>query len=300
MRDSVSFWRRVAGLYLSAAPIGPDDSIDDDMSPDTLHSDASGLPDEGNRQQLFQLCEALDLVISGQGYNSPAVPPLLHALIGTVRLLRAAPGAAAEQVSGVKPEAAGDVPAPDVSAEPAPEPEPKMDEPEPEAPKAEAPATDGEAADQTAETEEAVPAQEALHRRVAATERKVGALTDAVGRLVEHLERRRWTVSPAERRGEARLPGIDAAVYIDRQRYRVIDWSQSGFAIQVGEGELLGRRRFAFRFTLELLDETIEFQGYATPMRREGTRLAARFVQLDSTVEAKLAEVVRRLAGGGI
>jgi len=297
MRDSVSFWRRVAGLYLSAAPIGPGDSIDDDMSPDTVHSDASGLPADGNRQQLFQLCEALDLVISGQGYNSPAVPPLLHALIGMVRLLRAAPGAAAERDSGVKQEATSEATAPDASAAPAPE--LKVDEPEPEAPKAEKPAVDAEAADQTAETEEAAPAQADLSRRVAATERKVAALTDAVGRLVEHLERRRWTVSPAERRGEARLPGIDAAIYIDRQRYRVIDWSKSGFAIQVGEGELLGRRRFAFRFTLELLDETIEFQGYATPMRREGTRLAARFVQLDPTVEAKLAEVVRRLAGGG-
>lgn len=85
MRDSVSFWRRVAGLYLSAAPIGPDDFVDDAMSPETVHPDASALPAGGSRQQLFLLCEALDLVVSAQGYNSPAVPPLLHALIGTVR-----------------------------------------------------------------------------------------------------------------------------------------------------------------------------------------------------------------------
>lgn len=277
MRDSVSFWRRVAGLQLSAAPMGAGDPGDGGTSPDELHPDASAFSAGHDRQQLFQLCEALDLVVSAQGYNSPAVPPLLHALIGTVRLLRAAPGAARGQAPVAEREPAGEAAAAERPAGAA------REEPEPVA----APAAEAESG------------LEELGRRMEATERKVAALTDAVGRLVGHLERRRWTASPAERRAEVRLPGIDAAVYIDRQRYRVVDWSKSGFCIEVGEGELLGRRRFAFRFTLELLDETIEFQGHATPVRREGARLAAQFVRLDPAVEAKLAEVVRRLAGAG-
>lgn len=282
MRESVSFWRRTAGLYLSAAPIGSDDIEADTMSSDAVEPDMSVLPTNGNRQQLYLLCEAIDLVVSAQGYNSPAVPPLLHALIGMVRLLRAAPGATTEPASEATPERADAGPA----------------QPEPGQTEGQA-GTNAEGADGAEpEAMDVAPAQEVLNRRVAATERKVAALTDAVSRLVEHLERRRWTASPAERRGEVRLPGVDAAVFIDRQRYRVLDWSRSGFCIQVGEAEMLGRRRFAFRFTLELLDETIEFQGFAIPMRRDGTRLAARFVQLDPAVEEKLAQVVQRLAGG--
>ena len=292
MKESVSFWRQAAGLYLSAAPIGADDAVADPMSSDTFDPDASVLPTGGNRQQLFLLCEAIDLVISAQGYNSPAVPPLLHALIGTVRLLRAAPGAAAEQVSEAPQEQAREEAAAPEPAEPAPE-QPEQKET--------AEATAGAGATRASEpgAGETAPAQGELDRRIAATDRKVAALTDAVGRLIEHLERRRWTTSPAERRNEVRLPGLDAAVFIDRQRYRVLDWNKSGFCIMVAEGEMLGRRRFAFRFTLELLDETIEFQGLATPVRREGDRLAARFVQLDSAVEEKLSQVIRRLVGGG-
>jgi len=281
MRDTVSFWRRVAGLYLSAVP---GDAGEPFVGQDPVGS--STHPQEASRQELFQLCEALDLVISAQGYNSPAVPPLLHALIGTVRLLRVAPG-------GMPAAAAAEEPAPE-------QPAPESAVEEAESPETQAPAVEEEAEGTVAEleAEETAPVvTDELDRRLSATEHKLAALTDAVGRLVDHLERRQWNVSPAERRSEPRLPGVDAAVYIDRQRYRVIDWNTSGFCIQVGEGELLGRRRLAFRFTLELLDETIEFQGYATPMRREGTRLAARFVQLDPAVEAKLTEVVRRLSG---
>lgn len=283
MRDTVSYWHRVAGLYLSAAPVAPDDSTDPGVSQGSPNADVSPPPEEGSRRQLYLLCEALDLVISAQGYNAPAVPPLLHALIGTVRLLRVVPGATSAEAPVEKPapEAAEE----DTAAEP---------------PQAEAP-TVGEntekVAAEPAPEEPAPVVTEDLDRRLTATEQKLAALTGAVGRLVEHLERRQWTVSPVERRTEPRLPGVDAAIYIDRQRYRVIDWNTSGFCIQVGESELLGRRRFEFRFTLELLDETIEFQGHATPMRREGRRLAARFVQLDPAVEVKLAEVVRRLSG---
>lgn len=290
MRDNVSFWRRTAGLYLSAAPMGPDDTATGAMSSDTVEPDASVLPVDANRQHLFLLCEAIELVVSAQGYNSPALPPLLHALIGIVRLLRVAPGAAADQVSETPPEQ--DVAAPGPAESTPPQTEAKAT--------AETEADAEDVAASAPGAEETVPAREELNRRVAATERKVAALTDAVSRLVDHLERRRWTASPAERRGEVRLPGVDAEVFIDRQRYRVLDWSKSGFCIQVGEGEMLGRRRFAFRFVLELLDETIEFQGFATPMRRDGTRLAARFVQLDPAVEEKLAQVVQRLAGGGV
>lgn len=283
MKESVSFWRRTAGLYLSAAPMDADDADTAAMPSDAIEPDASVLPAHGNRQQLYLLCEAIDLVVSAQGYNSPAVAPLLHALIGTVRLLRATPQGAAEQVSQEASEQE-----PTEPAKPAPE---QAADVQPGGDSVTEP-------EQEPEATESEPPQEALSQRVVATERKVAALTDAVSRLVEHLERRRWTASPAERRGEVRLPGVDAAVFIDRQRYRVLDWSKSGFCIQVGEGELLGRRRFAFRFTLELLDETIEFQGFAIPMRREGTRFAARFVQLDRAVEDKLAQVVQRLAGG--
>ena len=246
--------------------MGPDDPADGGVSPNGSRADASGFPAGGNRQQLFLICEALDLVVSAQGYNSPAVPPLLHALIGAVRVLRAAPTAPTEAAPDREPAATT---GPRETEAPAPEPR----------------------------VNQAPPAEVELNHRLAATERKVAALTDAVSRLVEHLERRRWSGLPGERRAEVRLPGIDAAVYIDRQRYRVVDWSKSGFCIQVGEGDLVGRRRLAFRFTLELLDETIEFQGYAMPVRREGNRLAARFVQLDAAVQRKLAEVVRRLAG---
>lgn len=283
MRDTVSYWRRVAGLYLSAAPVAPDDSLDSGASQGQANADGSALPEEGNRQQLYLLCEALDLVISAQGYNAPAVPPLLHALIGTVRLLRVAPGAAAAKAPVEK--SASEAAEKDTTAE------------RPEAQKPAVEEMTEEAAAEPGPEESASAVAGNLDRRLTATEHKLAALTDAVGRLVEHLERRQWTVSPVERRAEPRLPGVDAAIYIDRQRYRVIDWNTSGFCIQVGESELLGRRRFAFRFTLELLDETIEFQGHATPMRREGRRLAARFVQLDPAVEVKLTEVVRRLSG---
>jgi len=297
MRDSVSFWRRVAGLHLSAAPMSPDGSRDDAMSAGALHPEASAFSTGGDRQKLYLLCEAIDLVVSAQGYNSPAVPPLLHALIGAVRLLRATP------VTGMdRPAPATTQEPPPVREEPAPpEPEPGVG-PEPEVklePEAKASAA-AQPEKPEPETEEPASVEAELVRRIDATERKVVALTDAVSRLIEHLERRHWTASPAERRSEVRLPGVDAAVYVDRQRYRVIDWSKSGFCIQVGESELLGRRRFPFRFTLELLDETIEFQGFATPTRREGTRLAARFVHLDPAVEAKLAAVVRRLSGGRV
>jgi hypothetical protein len=294
MSGGEPLWRRVAGLYLSGIPA---DAAERASAHASSAATATVDDDAGDpAQQIVLLGEALDLVTLAQGYESPAVPHLLRALIRSTRELGMARAAAqtAEAVAAESgPEAAAPVEAPveaavatpeTPTAEPAPE-------AEPETPAEETPsvAEDGpaERADDTA----------ALEKRIAESDRKLTALTAAVGQLVDVLQRRVRDGGSVDRRAGPRLSGQNAKIFIHDHPYEVLNWSKGGFQIRISEGDRIGRGVFDFHFVLDLPDEMIQFQGRARPVRIERTALAAEFATLDAAAAEKIGAIAERLAG---
>jgi hypothetical protein len=251
------------------------------------------------KQEVVLLGEALDLVTLAQGYGSPAVPLLLRALIRGVREMGAAP-----DVQGVQ----GTAPPANSAAQEAPANEqtaaaPRQGEPEKAA--AETPAEPSGPAIETPADEAPQPAREperyvVLEKQVKDADRKVSALTTAVGQLVEVLQRRTRDGGGVDRRGFPRVPGGNAKLNVRGNVYQVVNWSRSGFLIQIGESDRFSRGGFDYHFVLELPDETIQFQGRALPVRIERTLLAAEFAGLDEATANKMAEIAARLASSPV
>lgn len=306
-------WRRVAGLYLSGIPADAQDRV---STRSRAGGDATGdlVPDP--TREIIMLGEALDLVTLAQGYRSPAVPLLLRALIRIVRQLsaeRAHAAVAEEAVTGV-PRSAGEEPGPeeaDVAESDAAAAtvngngeagEPAETEKTGETPAAEAAGvtdtrTEASSVDESATTTATDDETAALAKRVTQTDRKVAALTTAVGQLVDVLQRRARNGGDIERRAAPRVPGTHATVFVHDQPYEVVNWSQGGFLIRIAETDRFSRAGFDFHFMLELPDETVEFQGRARPVRIERTTLAAEFITLDEAVAARIGEIAAGLSG---
>ena len=298
MSDSDSFWRKAAGLRLSGAP-----SVEGGHAANDGARPSNG-PDEDRkrRRDLVTLSDAIDLVTEAQGFGSPAVPPLVRAMIEDVRKLGAANGLrAAETVAGeaVAGEAAADAePAATRAAE-----EPEMPDNEDVAETGIPGFLKAVPSEGAEEAQEAPPANDAaarvteLEERIAATDVKVASLTTAVGQLVAVLQQRTESDRTAERRTARRVPGQNAKVFVNERPYEVLNWSNTGFLIRIGDMDRFSRRGFDVHFVLELPDETIEFQGRATPIRIERDTLAAEFSDLDAATAAKMAEVAEQLTG---
>lgn len=243
------------------------------------------------QRELLLLGEALDVVTARQGFESPALIPLLSALIKRIRRLgpiSEAPGApdeaeAANGESGETTEAFR----PAESAKPPAPPEP----PEPEKSVAEAGPSET-----PPPRPAAAPDDNELQDRVFAADKKLADLTAAVGQLVDVLQRRRWS-GGIDRRAAPRVSGQGAHLFIRGTRYPVINWSKNGVLIRTSDAHRVGLRGFDFHFVLELADETIEFQGRAKTVRIEHDTLAAEFEGLDGKTEAKITAVMRRLRG---
>jgi hypothetical protein len=246
------------------------------------------------KQHVVQLGEALDLVTLAQGYGSPAVPLLLRALVRRVRQLGAAnapaeaPDAATE--SNAPPTAAADA----VAKEPAVEPG--------NAAPAEDPVRPGpEAGAEPAMASEPEPDRyAALEQQFKDSDRKVAALTTALGQLVSVLQRRARDGGGIDRRGFPRVPGGNAKIYVRGNAYEVVNWSRSGFLIRIAETDRFSRGAFDFHFVLDLPDETIQFQGRALPARIERALLAAEFAALDDATGKRIADIAARLAAAPV
>jgi hypothetical protein len=288
MSGGEPLWRRVAGLYLSGIPADAGERLSTRASADA----AAATVDEGDpAQQIVLLGEALDLVTLAQGYQSPAVPLLLRALIRTIRQVAAARAEAEAAVAAMPETPVAETPA---AAEP----------PAPEATReAEAPADEaaGKTADEAADepSPETGAATAALEKRVKETDQKLSALTAAVGQLVEVLQRRSRDGGGVDRRASPRIPGRNARVYVRDQLYEVVNWSKGGFQIRIAESDRFSRGVFDFHFVLDLPDEVIEFQGRARPVRIEQATLAVEFASLDAAAAAKINEIAARLVAAG-
>jgi hypothetical protein len=291
MSGGEPLWRRVAGLYLSGVPLGGREDGSSRVNPmpgDVAESEAVV------KQHVVQLGEALDLVTLAQGYGSPAVPLLLRALVRHVRELGAAfdvaKDAAAAPESDAPPAAAKNT----VAEEPVAE---KVDaspvenavRPEPEATPA-----------PTSAPEAGPDRYAALEQQFKDSDRKVGALTTALGQLVTVLQRRTRDGGGIDRRGFPRVPGGNAKIYVRGNAYEVVNWSRSGFLIRIADADRFSRGAFDFHFVLDLPDETIQFQGRALPVRIERTLLAAEFAALDDATGKRMAEIAARLAAAPI
>ncbi len=291
MSGGESLWRRVAGLYLSGVP------IDGRQPMSTRTTAAASVEDDVTdpKRDIVLLGEALDLVTLAQGYTSPAVPMLLRALIRAVRQLAAAPSeeAAAEPA----PAAAGPEAPEAAQAEEAP-PEAAAETPESAEPPTEPVAES--AAETPAPASEDTARYATLEKKVTETDQKMTALTGAVGQLVDILQRRTREGGGVERRASPRVPGGNAKLYVRGAAYEVVNWSRSGFLIRIAETDRFSRGPFDYHFVLELPDETIEFQGRATPVRIERTRLAAEFAALDAATARRLADVSAQLAAAPV
>jgi hypothetical protein len=303
MSGGEPLWRRVAGLYLSGIPADAKDRV---STRTRVDDGATGDLVEDPTREIIMLGEALDLVTLAQGYRSPAVPLLLRALIRIVRQVSAERAeAAAEEAAPVR-EAAPAAPTPDEAGKTGEEAPPAAGEPNGETDEASLAETtvsteppSEPAAVTELETDAATGADRAaaLEERVTQTDRKVAALTAAVGQLVDVLQRRTRNGGDIERRATPRLPGTHATVFVHDQPYEVVNWSQGGFLIRIAETDRFSRAGFDFHFVLELPDETVEFQGRARPVRIERTTLAAEFATLDETVAARIGEIATGLSG---
>ncbi len=236
---------------------------------------------------MLLLGEALDLVTSRQGFKSPALVPLVSALITRVRVLRSsAPGGDGEAAEPARSatENGPSEPAPAVESEP---------EAGPGTARKTADANHGMAA---GGTEAAPSSHHGLEEQLATRDKKLASLTQAVGQLVNVLQRRSWS-GGIDRRDALRVSGQDARVFINDRPYDVINWSTKGFLIKVRDANRIGMREFEFHFMLELPDETIEFQGRAKTVRIEGDGLAAQFEKLDDATNAKITKIMADLRG---
>ncbi|MCG8547128.1 MAG: hypothetical protein MJE12_23270 [Alphaproteobacteria bacterium] len=271
MSGRESLWRRTAGLYLSSAPDAGDSGA------------AAELPADmgATKHDVVLLGEALDLVTLSQGYKTPALPPLLRALIRDIKVLRTAvEGAATPEAEAAASETPAEASATDDAAEAA-------------------------AAPAAEETEKSAAAEEAgdearrsaLETRVAATDQKLAALTGAVGQLVDLLQRRGPAAGAVDRRAAPRVSGQNAKIYVHDRGYDVVNWNKNGFLIRIGEADRFSRSGFDCHFVLELPDESVEFQSRAVPVRIERATLAAEFRGLDEASEEKLTQVIEQLIG---
>jgi len=309
MSGGEPLWRRVAGLYLSGIPADAKDRV---STRAPVNGGSTKEPAEDPTTEIIMLGEALDLVTLAQGYRSPAVPLLLRALIRVARQVAAeraeaaAAAAAAESEAESPTEGAGDEQPADTGkangngAEPSSAEAASTSEILAETSLETPSETSGETAEAVEPEADAVPAAEAsaaLERRMTQTDRKVAALTAAVGQLVDVLQRRARNGGDIERRAAPRLPGTHATVFVHGQPYEVVNWSQGGFLIRIAEADRFSRGGFDFHFVLELPDETVEFQGRARPVRIERTTLAAEFATLDETTAARIGEITASLAG---
>jgi hypothetical protein len=293
MSGSEPLWRRVAGLYLSGIPADAGERLSTRAA-----ADRAGVPGDiaDPTQEIIDLGEALDLVTLAQGYQSPAVPLLLRALIRAVRqtaAARLAAESAAETVMAGKPEATAEpesaeraAPAGDGASEAVPEPETP-------------PAETTSAAETVPDVTAPAAATDALEKRVKETDQKLAALTTAVGQLVDVLQRRSRNGGGIDRRNAPRFDGRNAKIFVHGKPYEVVNWSKGGFLIRISETDRFSRGGFDFHFMLDLPDETIEFQGRARPVRIERTQLAAEFATLDAAAAAKIGAVADRLAAVG-
>jgi len=280
MSGGEPLWRRVAGLYLSGIPNGERDRMSTRLNAAARAAEVATDP----KQEIVLLGEALDLITLAQGYTSPAVPMLLRALIRAVRQFGGVPGteAGAETAPPAAAEKAEETPQPAAETAAAPAPEPVSEAP--------APAPEAKNGERYAVLEE----------RFQETDRKVAALTAAVGQLVDVLQRRVRDGGGVDRRTSPRIPGGNARLYVRGTAYPVVNWSPGGFLIRIAEADRFGRGGFHFHFILELSDETIEFQGRAIPVRIERALLAAEFAGLDAATATKLSEVATRLAAAPV
>ncbi|MPY75306.1 MAG: hypothetical protein GEU87_13700 [Alphaproteobacteria bacterium] len=324
MSGGEPLWRRVAGLYLSGVPLG-----DGEPMSTRLGAPAGGGADAGTgaKQEVVLLGEALDLVTLAQGYGSPAVPLLLRALIRGVREMGAASGIPAGNSTGNSTgnspgnSHAADLPG-GAAAESSPAPAEKDDPTDKaagparagvEAPIAAATAAVGEGVaeerpESRVEPERPEPSErperpgpdDVMEKRFQDADRKVSALTTAVGQLVEVLGRRARDGGGVDRRGFPRVPGGNAKLFVHGNAFQVVNWSRSGFLIRIAEADRFSRGGFDFHFVLELPDETIQFQGRALPVRIERTLLAAEFAALDEATGKKMAEIAARLASAPV
>lgn len=245
-----------------------------------------GEPDP--QREMLLLGEALDLVTTRQGFKSPALVPLVTALIKRVREL----GPAA-------PNGEAPVGAPDQTVkEDETPPKPAVDgEAETDSGTVEGtPAADAESTERATETPAAPPSPRGLQDQLASRDKKLAALTSAVGQLVNVLQRRSWS-GGIDRRDAPRVSGQDARVFVNDHPYAVVNWSTKGFLIKVRDVNRIGMRDFDFHFVLELSDETIEFQGRAKTVRIEGDLLAAQFEKLDKETNAKITQIMAGLRG---
>lgn len=306
MSGGEPLWRRVAGLYLSGVPLG-------DREPMSTRPSApvGGAADAGAgaKQEVVLLGEALDLVTLAQGYGSPAVPLLLRALIRGVRELGAPSGNSPVRSHATAPQGRAET---ERAPTPAEQDDPSAKAAGPakaddEAPSVAQPAAVAESAAEEGpvkpvEPERPEPSEhyEAMEKRFQDADRKVSALTAAVGQLVEVLRRRARDGGGVDRRGFPRVPGGNAKLFVHGNAYQVVNWSRSGFLIRIAEADRFSRGGFDFHFVLELPDETIQFQGRALPARIERTLLAAEFAALDEATGNRMAEIAARLASAPI
>jgi hypothetical protein len=297
MSGGEPLWRRVAGLYLSGIPADAGERLST-RARDT--ASAASVDDGDPAQQVLLLGEALDLVTLAQGYQSPAVPLLLRALIRTIRQLAAARVEAEAAAAAPSPEAPA-AETPDTAPEAAPDDESKVDE---------AAAKNTGKSAETADATELSPetplpetetATVALEKRVQETDQKLSALTTAVGQLVDILQRRPrdGAGGGVDRRTSPRIPGRNARIYVRDQLYEVVNWSKGGFQIRISETDRFSRGVFDFHFILDLPEEVIEFQGRARPVRIEQTTLAAAFASIDTAAAAKISSIADRLVAAG-
>lgn len=255
-------------------------------------------------RNVLMLGDALEAVTARQGFHSPAVLPLLRALVADMRRLAAAQTQAedAGSVAAAHPKPAND----GAVVPPEPRPAPAEAEQAPPAPAAEAAAAPASAAPEptakdTAGEERAPARQEtslsALERRLDAADQKLATLMRAVSQLVASLQRRRTYGGHPDRRTGPRLSAGSPRLLIDGQSFSVINWSQRGFLVRIRDADRVTRRPFAFHFMLDLPDETIEFQGQARAVRIERERMAAEFIHLDDAARQKMRSIVQRLSG---
>jgi hypothetical protein len=295
MSGGEPLWRRVAGLYLSGVPLG---GREDGSSRANPMSSDEGESEAAVKQHVVQLGEALDLVTLAQGYGSPAVPLLLRALVRRVRQLGAASGEAKVVVE--TPAAVTESNAPPTAAADTAAKEPAV-EPGDAAPAEDAVRPGPETGAEPATASEPEPDRyAALEQQFKDSDRKIAALTTALGQLVAVLQRRTRDGGGIDRRGFPRVPGGNAKIYVRGNAYEVVNWSRSGFLIRIAETDRFSRGAFDFHFVLDLPDETIQFQGRALPARIERTLLAAEFAALDGATGKRMAEIAARLAAAPV
>lgn len=289
MSGKESLWRRTAGLYLSGVPDGAEDGMRNDAATVAPPDDRRSV-----QHDVVLLGEALDLVTLSQGYKTPALPPLLNALVRDIKTLGSLKKEIAEPVSPATTEKAESKGNGEASADTADSNvAPAAASPEPRSQEREATAS---AAEFEGKPENGARSVE-LETRVAATDQKLAALTGAVGQLVDLLQRRGPAAGTVDRRTAPRVSGQNAKIYVHDRPYDVVNWNKTGFLIRIAEADRFSRRGFDCHFVLELSDEIVEFQSRALPVRMERETLAAEFSGLDEATETKLVQVIEQLVG---